>query len=132
MFETVETGIKPSAAPLSGTGRHGRSLWSAQIPKDPETGAIVTGDIAVQTRRVLENLRMALAAAGGSLADLCCVNISLIDAADAPGMNAVWREMLRPPFPVRTTVVVAGLLSPGARIEICAQAIVAGQAAEAS
>lgn len=47
-------------------------------------------------------------------------------------MNAVWREMLRPPFPVRTTVVVAGLLSPGARIEICAQAIVAGQAAEAS
>lgn len=126
MFSTVTTGITPSAAPLSGTGRYGQLVWSAQVAKDPETGHTVAGGIGAQTRRVLENLRMALVAAGGGLQDICSINVSLIDAADAPEMNQIWREVLRPPFPVRTTVVVAQLLSPEARIEVFAQAVVPG------
>lgn len=122
MFEVVTTGIAPSRGPISGTVRKGPLLYTAQIPKDPATGALVTGDIETQTRRALGNLRMALEAAGGSLADVMMVQVFLTDAADAAGMNRVYAETFRPPYPCRATVVVKELLAPGMRIELVATA----------
>jgi len=122
MFEAVRTGLIPSKGPISGVVRKGPLVITAQIPKDPATGAIVSGDITVQTRRTLDNLRIAMEGAGGSLADVMMVQVFLVDGADAPAMNAVWREAFSEPFPCRATVVVKELLAPGMRIELVATA----------
>jgi len=106
MFEVVNTGIIPSKGPISGTVRKGPLVLTAQIPKDPVTGAVVEGDITVQTRRTLENLKMAMEGAGGSLADGMMVLVFLVDSADSAGMNAVYREFFTEPYPCRATVVV--------------------------
>lgn len=122
MFEAVETGIAKSKGPISGTVRKGNLVLTAQIPKDPATGAVVPGDIEAQTRRTLANLKMAVEAAGGSLADVMLVQVFLIDPADAAGMNRIYAETFAEPYPCRATVVVKELLAPGMRIEIVAQA----------
>ena len=122
MFEVVDTGIAPPKGPISGTVRRGPLLLTAQVPKDPATGALVTGDIETQTRRALGNLRLAVEAAGGTLADVMMVQVFLVDPADAAGMNRVWAETFAPPYPCRATVVVQALLAPGMRIELTATA----------
>lgn len=122
MFEAVDTGIVRSKGPISGTVRKGNLVLTAQIPKDPITGAIVSGDIETQTRRTLANLKMAIEAAGGTLADVMLMQVFLIDLADAAGMNRVYAETFAEPYPCRATVVVKELLAPGMRIEIIAQA----------
>jgi 2-iminobutanoate/2-iminopropanoate deaminase len=124
MIERIETGIAPSSAPINDAVRAGKHLWLVAVAEDPETGAIVDGAIDVQTRRCLDNLKIALAAAGGSLRNLVMVQIFLIDSADASGMNEVYREYVtEQPFPVRATVVVKELLAKGLRIEITATAV---------
>ncbi len=123
MFEKIETGIAASKAPLSGTVRAGRVVRSAHIAKNPATGELLTGDIETQARQVFRNLRQALEAAGGSLADVVQIQAYLIDKADAPGMNRVYREFFSAPYPVRATVVT-DLLSAGIRLEIMATAVV--------
>ncbi|HSX72818.1 MAG TPA: RidA family protein [Shinella sp.] len=123
MFEKVETGIAASKAPLSGTVKAGRIVRSAHIAKNPQTGELVTGDIEAQARQVFRNLQQAIEAAGGTLADVVQVQAYLIDKADAPGMNRVYREFFSAPYPVRATVVT-DLLSTGIRLEIMATACV--------
>ena len=123
MFEKVETGIAASKAPLSGTVKAGRIVRSAHIAKNQKTGELVTGDIEAQARQVFRNLQQAIEAAGGTLADVVQVQAYLIDKADAPGMNRVYREFFSAPYPVRATVVT-DLLSIGIRLEIMATAFV--------
>lgn len=124
MIEAIETGIAPSSAPISDAVRAGQQVWLVAIAEDPVTGEIVDGGIEAQTRRCLDNLDIAIRAAGGTLANLVMLQIFLIDAADAPGMNAVYREYFTAkPYPVRATVVVKQLLVEGLRIEITAQGV---------
>ncbi len=123
MITVVDTGIAPSRAPVNGTVKSGNLVFSVHVSKDPETGAMVTGDIETQTRRALGNLKMAMEAAGGSLANVMQMTIYLIDDADAAGMNAVYREIMPQPYPVRATLVVNKLLGQGARIELMAAAV---------
>ncbi|MBD8064357.1 RidA family protein [Devosia sp. PTR5] len=124
MIERIETGIAPSSAPINDAVRAGKHLWLVAIAEDPDTGEIVQGGIEAQTRRCLDNLSIALRAAGGSLLNLVMVQIFLIDGADAAGMNAVYREVFtQQPYPVRATVVVKELLAKGLRIEITATAV---------
>ena len=123
MFERIETGIAPSSAPVSDVNRAGRHVWLVAIAEDPATGAIETGDIEAQTRRTLDNLRIGIEAAGGTLADIVQVQIFLVDKADARGMNRVYAEYFAAPYPVRATVVVKELLAEALRIEITATAV---------
>ncbi|SMQ66190.1 Enamine deaminase RidA, house cleaning of reactive enamine intermediates, YjgF/YER057c/UK114 family [Devosia lucknowensis] len=124
MIERIETGIAPSSAPISDAVRAGRHLWLVAIAEDPESGKIVAGGIEAQARRCIQNLEIALHAAGGTLRNLVMVQIFLVDSADAAGMNAVYREYFtEQPFPVRATVVVKELLARGLRIEITATAV---------
>ena len=124
MIERIETGIAPSAAPVSDAVKAGNQVWLVAIAEDPQSGDIVQGDIAVQTRRTIENLDIAVRAAGGTLADIVQVQVFLTDAADAKGMNAVYAEFFTPPYPVRATVVVKALLAEGLRVEMLATAMV--------
>jgi len=124
MIERVETGIAPSSAPINDAVRAGKHLWLVAIAEDPVSGQIVVGDIEAQTRRCIDNLAIALKAAGGSLRNLVMVQIFLTDSADAAGMNAVYREYFtEQPFPVRATVVVKELLAKGLKIEMTATAV---------
>lgn len=124
MIEKIETGIAPSSAPISDAVRAGKHVWLVAIAEDPATGEIVGGGIEAQARRCIQNLEIAVKAAGGTLANLVMVQIFLVDSADAAGMNAVYREFFTAqPFPVRATVVVKELLAKGLRIEMTATAV---------
>ena len=124
MREAVETGIPPTKSPLEWAVRDDGVLYTALIATNPD-GTLETGDITVQTKRTLDNLRQVLDAAGGTMADVNQVLIYLTDGADAPAMNAVYRTYFDQPFPNRATVVISALLAPGAIIEIVAYAHIA-------
>lgn len=122
-IEALDTGIIASSAPVSDAVRAGKHLWVVVVAEDPATGTIVDGDITVQTHRALENMKMALAVAGGTLKNVVQVQIFLIERADAKAMNAVYAQYFSAPYPVRATVVVKEFLAEGLRIEMTAQAV---------
>ena len=123
MFTKIETGIAPSSSPVNDAVRAGHQVWLVAIAEDPATGEIVAGDIEAQTRRTIANLDIAIKAAGGTLADIVQVQVFLIDRADSAGMNRIYAEFFKPPYPVRATVVVKELLADGLRVEMLATAI---------
>ena len=119
MFQVINTGLAlTNNIPLNGTVKAGNIVYTSQIPKDPDTAALVTGDIEIQTRRLLLNLKQSMEAAGGGLADVCQVTVYLIDADDFPGMNKVYAEIFSKPYPNRSVVVVKQLLAKGMRVEM--------------
>jgi 2-iminobutanoate/2-iminopropanoate deaminase len=95
----------------------GLVFTSGQIPMDPATGAIVGGDITVQTERVFENLKAVLAAAGTSLERAVKVSVFLTDMGQFVKVNEVYGRYFREPFPARSTVQVAAL-PKGVAVEI--------------
>jgi enamine deaminase RidA (YjgF/YER057c/UK114 family) len=123
MIERIDLGMAPSHAPVSDVIRAGKQVWLVAIAEDPLTGAIVEGDIVVQTRQALENLKRGITAAGGTMANIVQVQVHLVTGADAAGMNGVYRQYFSQPYPVRATVV-SGLLAEGLKIEILATAVV--------
>lgn len=90
---------------------------SGQIPLDPLSGEMCPGDLAAQTRRVLENLSAVLQAAGASLADVVKTTVFMIDLTEFRAMNEVYARFFTEAPPARSTVQVAAL-PRGARIEI--------------
>jgi len=100
---------------------------SGQIPLDPGTGQLVSGDVKVQTRRVLDNLKAVLAAAGTGVERVVKATVYLADLNDFAAMNEVYGEVFDATKPARSTVQVARL-PRDARVEIDLVAVVAGAA----
>jgi 2-iminobutanoate/2-iminopropanoate deaminase len=96
---------------------NGLAFLSGQIPLDPATGRIVEGDIAVQTERVLENLKAVLEACGSTLAQVLKTTVYLKDMREFPHMNEVYARYFPENPPARATVEVARL-PRDARVEI--------------
>lgn len=90
---------------------------SGQIPLDPKTGNVIEGGIAVQTRRVMENLKAVLEAAGSSFDRVVKTTVFLKIIGDFAAMNEVYAEYLGKAKPARSTVAVADL-PRGALVEI--------------
>jgi len=104
--------------PYSQAVRAGNLLFvSGQIPLDPASGTIVDGDVAAQTRRVMDNLSAVLKAAGLSFADAVRTTVFLADMNDFATVNGIYGEYFVEPFPARATVQVARL-PRDVRIEI--------------
>ena len=125
MKERIATQDAPAAiGPYSQAVRAGGELvfLSGQIPLDPATGTLVEGDIAAQTRRVMENLRAVLAAAGCTFADVVRTTIYLVDLGHVAAVNEAYGAFLAEPYPARATVQVAAL-PRGAHVEIDAIAV---------
>jgi enamine deaminase RidA (YjgF/YER057c/UK114 family) len=123
MFEVVKTGLLPSTAPVNGTVKSGNVIYSVQVPRDQKTGKTIEGDIKVQMRQTLANLKQAVEAGGGSLADVAQVIIYLVHHSDFAGMNEVYKEFFKDPYPSRATIV-AQLIDPACRVEIVAHATI--------
>lgn len=124
--QAIATPNAPAAiGPYAQAVRCGDTVYlSGQIPLDPATGDLVSGDITRETRRVFDNLGAVLAAAGGSFAQVARVGIYLTDLADFAAVNAVMAEYFDAPYPARATVQVAAL-PKGARVEIDAVLVLA-------
>lgn len=88
---------------------HGFVYTAGQIALDPATMEVSTGDVAAQTRRVMENLRAILAAAGSDLSLVVKTTVFLRDMADFGAMNEVYAAAFGSHRPARSTVAVAGL-----------------------
>jgi 2-iminobutanoate/2-iminopropanoate deaminase len=119
MLEAVSTSSAPKAlGPYSQAIRAGQFLFvSGQVPVDPATGNLVTGTIADQTRRALQNVGEILQAAGASFQQVVRSTVYLADLADFPAMNETYATFFTPPQPARSTIQAAKL-PKDARIEI--------------
>lgn len=90
---------------------------SGQIPLDPVTMTLVSGDIEAQATQVFRNLQAVAEAAGGDLNHAVKINISLTDLGDFAKVNEVMARFFREPYPARACVQVAAL-PKGAAIEV--------------
>ena len=117
--QIIQTNRAPQAiGPYSQAVRAGDTVYlSGQIPLDPETMQLVTGDIDAEIRRVFENLKAVAEAAGGSLANAVKVNVFLTDLSHFTKVNDIMATYCTAPFPARAAVGVSQL-PRGARVEI--------------
>jgi 2-iminobutanoate/2-iminopropanoate deaminase len=90
---------------------------AGQGPINPQTGTRELGDVRSETKRVFENLRAILQAAGSSLDHVVKCNVYLRDINDFAAMNEVYATYFTAPFPARTTIQ-AGALPGGIAVEI--------------
>jgi 2-iminobutanoate/2-iminopropanoate deaminase len=117
--QAISSADAPKAiGPYSQAIKTGNLLFlSGQIPLDPVSGAIVEGDITVQTERVFQNIRAVLSAAGASFANVVRTTVFLADMNEFAAMNAVYGKYVVDPPPARSTVQVARL-PKDVRVEI--------------
>ena len=82
---------------------------------NPSTNELELGEVRSETRRVLQNIRAILEAAGSSLRDVVRVGVFLADIKDFDAMNEVYGEFFTEDQPARTTV---GAQLPRIKVEI--------------
>ena len=119
MKKIISTSEAPAAiGPYSQAVRSGNFLFcSGQIPLDPKSGQIVSGDIATQTRRVLDNIGAVLKAEGLTFENIVKTTIFLTDLADFQTVNEIYGSYFKQQPPARSTVQVSAL-PKGANVEI--------------
>jgi 2-iminobutanoate/2-iminopropanoate deaminase len=117
--EVIVTDRAPKAvgAYAQAVRANGMLFLSGQIPLDPASGEMITGDVEAQTRRVLDNLRGVLESAGSSLEKVVKATIYLTDMNDFAVVNKTYAEYFPAAKPARATVAVAGL-PRGSKVEI--------------
>jgi len=122
---SIFTDLAPRAiGPYSQAVRAGNTVYlSGQIPLDPRSGELVSGDFALETRRVFDNLKAVAETAGDGLQDVVRVTVYLTDLASFTKVNEIMAEYFKEPYPARVTVGVASL-PRGARVEIDAIMVV--------
>src|SRR6267142_5394383 len=108
----------PAVGPYNHAVRIGDLLFCAgQIPIEPATGNLVSGDIKVQTERVLENVKAILEDQKLTFANVVKSTVFMTNLADFAGMNEVYAKFFTTDFPARSTIQVAAL-PRGASVEI--------------
>src|SRR3954462_14656527 len=108
MIERINPpGVPAPRGPYSPAVRAGDFIYvSGQVPVNPATGEMVKGDIAIETRQVMENIKGILEGCGASMKDVVKCGVFLADAKDFAAMNAVYAEYFGDDKPARTTVAV--------------------------
>jgi len=110
-----KTAVHTTAAPAA-IGTYSQAInvgdtvyISGQLPLDPTTNELVSGDIQVQIRRVFANMAAVAEAAGLSLDHAVKVNVYLTDLSNFAAVNEVMEEFFEPPYPARAAIGVAAL-----------------------
>lgn len=119
MKKVIFTDHAPKAiGPYSQAIEMGNFLFcSGQIPLDPKTGDVFTGDIKVQTEMVMNNVGAVLSAAGLSYANIVKTTIFITSMSDFASVNEVYAKFFNDAPPARSTVAVAAL-PRGVNVEI--------------
>ncbi|MES3035348.1 MAG: RidA family protein [Gemmatimonadota bacterium] len=113
--------LGPPSPILSQAVRVGNMVYAAgQLPS---RGANADTTIQGQTRSTLENIKRVFEMAGTTMANATKCTVFIIDGADFAGMNEVYRTFWESAPPARTTVIVKGLVVPGAKLEIECNAV---------
>lgn len=117
--EIISTPDAPAAiGTYSQAVRVGNTVYlSGQIPLDPVTMQLVSGDIDAEIRRVFDNLVAVAKAAGGTLDHAVKVNVFLTDLSHFGRVNEIMATYFQQPYPARAAVGVAAL-PRGARVEM--------------
>lgn len=117
--EPIQSTAAPAAiGPYSQATRAGDMVFlSGQIPLDPNSGLLVSGDITEQARQAFANLRAVCQAAGGSFDDIVRVGLYLTDLSEFAAVNAVMQDVFSAPYPARSTIEVSAL-PRGAKFEV--------------
>ncbi|MCS7234322.1 MAG: RidA family protein [Synergistetes bacterium] len=126
MKKKISTTFAPQAiGPYSQGIMCGKFLFvSGQLAIDPSTGKLIEGDIKIQTRRVLENIKAIVETAGGTMKDIIKTTCYLKDIKLFREFNEVYSTFFEEDPPARTTVEVSSLPREGALIEIDAIAYI--------
>ncbi|MFC0624536.1 RidA family protein [Kribbella deserti] len=117
-------GVFSQATAVEATGR--LVFVSGMTARTPDGSIVGVGDVAAQTRQVCENIQTALAAAGGTLDDVCRVDVYVRNMDDFAKIHQVRADYFREPLPASTMVEVSRLAHPDYLIEINAIAVLAG------
>ncbi|MDQ2641722.1 MAG: Rid family detoxifying hydrolase [Pseudomonadota bacterium] len=119
MKQVISTPDAPAAiGTYSQAIRVGNTVWcSGQIPLDPATMQLVTGDIDAEIARAFDNLKAVAAAAGASLDHAVKVNVYLTDLAHFGKVNEAMQRYFTQPYPARAAIQAAAL-PRGARVEV--------------
>ena len=119
MSNIIHTSRAPQAiGTYSQAVRAGNLVFvSGQIPLDPATGTLVSGDIEAEIRRVFDNLVAIAEAAGGTLANVVKLSIFLTDLGHFAKVNEIMATYFTVPYPARAAIGVAAL-PRGARVEM--------------
>ena len=119
MKQVIHTDSAPAAiGPYSQAVQiDGLLFVSGQVPLDPDTGALVEGDITVQAQQALNNVKAILNAAGTNMGAVVKTTVFLADMNDFAAMNQVYAQFFQEPYPARSAVQV-GRLPKDAKVEI--------------
>jgi 2-iminobutanoate/2-iminopropanoate deaminase len=111
-------GAAKAIGPYSPALKVGNLLFlSGSIPLDPVSGQLVEGGIVDQTRRVMENIRALLGAAGADFSSVARTTVFMVDLGEFALMNEVYASYFTAPYPARSTVQVVKL-PKDVRVEI--------------
>ncbi len=108
----------PAVGPYNHAVRIGDLLFCAgQIPIEPATGNLISGDTKAQTERVLQNVKAILDDQNLSFANVVKSTVFLTNLNDFAAMNEIYAKFFTSDFPARSTIQVAAL-PKGANVEI--------------
>ena len=120
----IPEGLGRPGSPLVPGYKAGNTIYvSGQLPLSGEGRLAGRGDVAAQTRQVLENIRHIVEAGGGQVADIVKVNIYLANMAHFEEMNRAYAAFFGEHRPARATVE-ARLAGPDFLVEMEAVAVI--------
>lgn len=103
----------------------GRMVFIAgQTASDPQGNVVGVGDVRAQTRYIIEKIKRAVEAAGGTINDVVAMSVFTTDVRYHRDINEVRREVLGSNFPTSTMVQVVALARPELLLEINATAVI--------
>ena len=115
------SGVFSHATSVEASGR--LVFISGMTARRPDGSIAGIGDISEQTRQVCENVKAAVEAAGGTMDDICRVDVYVRNMEHFDLIHKVRREYFHPPAPASTMVEVTKMTSPEYLIEINAIAV---------
>jgi enamine deaminase RidA (YjgF/YER057c/UK114 family) len=112
----------------NGVSAEGRLLFTAGVIGWDETEKIVAADLPGQFRQILRNTLAILAEDGGRPEHVVRMTWYVVDLDEYRSglaeIGAIYKQLMGRNFPAMAVVQVAGLVEPGARIEIETTAVV--------
>jgi len=114
--EQAPAPVGPYSQAIAATGKF--IFVAGQIPLNPQTGAIVTGDVGQQTEQAIANLAAILQAAGATPADVVKTTVFLADMNDFAAMNAVYARWFDAATAPARACVEVSRLPKDVRVEI--------------